>query len=76
MSETEEYTPTTDEIRGVIAWRHGFANDRLDSEAFNRWLKGLAEALVPPWDSDKACFGHCDKEGWYSECVSKKCEGE
>ena len=26
---------------------------------------------TPPWDSSRACFGHCDKEGWYSECVSK-----
>lgn len=71
MSGPDGYTPTTDDIRDIIEWRHRFASDRLDLAAFNRWLKGLAEALVPPWDSDRACFGHCDKEGWHSECVSK-----
>lgn len=24
-----------------------------------------------PWDRGRACFGHCDKEGWYAECASK-----
>lgn len=29
-----------------------------------------------PWDNPLSCFGHCDKEGWYAECVSKKADAE
>lgn len=29
------------------------------------------EDPTAPWESSRGCFGHCDKEGWYSECVSK-----
>lgn len=31
---------------------------------------------APPWDTARACFGHCDQEGWYSECVSKPADPE
>jgi hypothetical protein len=63
-------------INAVLAerlplWVEDYAQD----EARKHLLEGLAEALldepVPaPWDG-RGRFGHCDKEGWYSECVSK-----
>ncbi|MFJ4997133.1 hypothetical protein ACIP5T_03210 [Microbacterium sp. NPDC088619] len=41
---------------------------------------GFRRSEVPepsgPWDSATACFGHCDTEGWYSECVSKRADAE
>lgn len=41
---------------------------------------GFRRSEVPepsgPWDLPTSCFGHCDKEGWYGECVSKKADAE
>lgn len=61
-----------------------FLNGPVNVEALAEWLVPTmlrlrrSEAPEPsgPWDSATACFGHCDKEGWYSECVSKRADAE
>ena len=30
-------------------------------------MKSRSEG-VPPWEDHRACWGHCDPEGWYSPC--------
>lgn len=34
----------------------------------------IVDRAIAMLDGSDACFGHCDTEGWYSECVSKKAD--
>jgi len=30
--------------------------------------------VASPWDDPRACFGHCDPEGWFIPCRNPECE--
>lgn len=45
MSDTE-YTPTAEQIRSVIAWRHKISKDRLTPESFDRFLSEVKAQAV------------------------------
>lgn len=85
------HTPTDDEREALARSIHAAHARRWclngDGEACPE-ARQIADALLPgfrrsevlepsgPWDLPTSCFGHCDKEGWYGECVSKKADAE
>jgi hypothetical protein len=44
---SDEYTPETEQVRGVIEWRNRFARDKLTPESYDRMIEHLKAAA---WD--------------------------
>lgn len=84
LAAVGSHTPTDDEREALLGdlytlrgWTGGDVVRRI--EIIDRAMAARrSEVPEPsgPWDRATACFGHCDKEGWHSECVSKKADAE